>query len=269
VDLKACNVILRPRSTWELFDLGLRFSTGHAWPVYRRLAWWVLVPAWSLVMVLRFGLEVEWAWVWAVAFGMTLLTGGIFTLAASQLMFAETVRVRTVLGEFARRFPSYLTTLVLSWIVVAIGGLFAWLVFPVLWAASRVAHVHEASLLEQAGPMAALSRAARLVSKDLAATIWLQTLLWVHWVAFVLVFEAIGNRGIVDFVLQLGAPLGRLEWGGSAFALAGLFAAVPYVATVRFLAYLDRRTRSDGWDVQVECMAIAAEAAETRDGVAA
>jgi hypothetical protein len=268
MDLKACRVVLRPRSTAELFDLGLRFAYGHAAPVYRRLAWWLLVPAWSGLVVLRFGVGVPWEYVWPVAWAVTVLLEGVFTIAASKLMFAGTVRVGEVLREYLRRLPSYLVALVLSWILLAIGWALFWLVVPVFWAAARVAHVHEASLLERAGPFEALSRAGRLVARDMMATAWLQVLLVAHAIAFVLVFEAIGNEGIVDFVLQLGAPLGKLEWGGSAFALLGLLAAVPYTATVRFLAYIDRRTRADGWDVQVECMAIANEDG-ARDEVAA
>jgi hypothetical protein len=269
MDLKACRVVLRPRSTAELFDLGLRFAYGHAAPVYRRLAWWLLVPAWSGLVMLRFGLGLDWEWVWAAALGTTMLLEGAFTIAASKLMFAATLRTGDVLRDYVRRLPSYLVTLVLSWMVLALGWALFFLVVPVFWAAARVAHVHEASLLERAGPFEALTRAGRLVSRDMMATAWLQTLMLLHMAGFVLVFEAIGNMGIVDFVLQLGAPLGKLEWGGSAFALLGLLAAVPYTATVRFLAYIDRRTRSDGWDVQVECMAIANEAAQRNEEAAA
>ena len=262
MDLKACRVVLRPRSTAELFDLGLRFTYGHAAPLYRRLAWWLLVPAWSGLVVLRFGLELDWVWVWGAAFATTMLLEGVFTIAASKLMFASSVRTGDVVREYLRRLPSYLVSLVLSWIVLAIGAALVWLVVPLFWAAARVAHVHEASLLEHAGPFGALGRAKRIVAHDMMATVWMQVLLVLHIAAFVIVFEAIGNTGIVDFVLQLGAPLGKLEWGGSAFALLGLLASVPYTATVRFLAYIDRRTRADGWDVQVECMAIAAGEAQ-------
>lgn len=265
MDLKTCRVVLRPRSTAELFDLGLRFTYGHAAPLYRRLAWWLLVPAWSGLVVLRFGMGLDWVWVWAAALGVTFPLQGVFTIAASKLMFATQVRVGEVLRDYVRRLPSYLVAIVLSWIVLAFGWALFWLVVPLFWAAARVAHVHEASLLEHAGPFGALARAKRIVALDMMATVWMQVQLLLHTVAFVLVFEAIGNTGIVEFVLQLGAPLGKLEWGGSAFALLGLLASIPYTATVRFLAYIDRRTRADGWDVQVECMAIAAQEAQHRE----
>jgi hypothetical protein len=75
--------------------------------------------------------------------------------------------------------------------------------------------------------------------------------------------EALGH-GVVEFVLQLGKPFGSL-WpdGGSLYAIFGLLACVPLCATTRFLAYIDARTRRDGWDIQVRFMAIQAEAEQS------
>jgi hypothetical protein len=55
--------------------------------------------------------------------------------------------------------------------------------------------------------------------------------------------------------------------GGSTFALAGFFASIPYVASTRFLGYVDRRTRREGWDIQVRFAALAQR--EGADEVAA
>ena len=75
---------------------------------------------------------------------------------------------------------------------------------------------------------------------------------------FIVTAEFLGH-GLVDEVLQLGKPFGSLfSNGGSPYALAGFFLSVPYVATARFLSYVDARTRADGWDVQLRFMAIAA-----------
>ena len=41
-------------------------------------------------------------------------------------------------------------------------------------------------------------------------------------------------------------------------AVIGFFAALPLVATARFLSYIDGRTRQDGWDIQLRFMSIAA-----------
>jgi hypothetical protein len=38
--------------------------------------------------------------------------------------------------------------------------------------------------------------------------------------------------------------------------LLGLFASVPWVSALRFLTYIDTRTRRDGWDIQVRFLAL-------------
>ena len=39
--------------------------------------------------------------------------------------------------------------------------------------------------------------------------------------------------------------------------IAGLLLSAPLVATLRFLAYIDNRTRREGWDVQVRFLELA------------
>lgn len=270
MNLTNARVTLRPRTLAELSDLGWRFGTTQiVRKVFRRLAWWLLVPAWSLVMALRFGLEQPWEIVWTVAGVLAFGLEGAFSIAASRLMFEDDVTVGSVIGDFVRRLPSYVVSLVVVAVIVAIGASLFWLVLPAMWALATIVHVNEASLLERAGPFAAIGRSGRLVKGDWMRALGLQLMLLLHIAAFVLVFEFVGNRGLLEFVLQLGAPTGRLEWGGSAFALAGLLAATPFVASVRFLAYLDRRTRVDAWDIQVACMAIAVDHERTREEQAA
>lgn len=260
MNLTKARVVLRPRTLAELSDLGWRFAgSPTVRRVFRRLSWWLLVPAWSLVVALRFGLDQPWDVVWSVAGVLAFGLEGAFSIAASRLMFEDDVSVGSVIGEFARRLPAYFVSLIFVGFIVALGAAFFWLVVPAIWALGTIVHVNEASLLERAGPIGAIGRSGRLVKGDLMRAFGLQLMLLLHIAAFVLVFEFVGNRGLVEFVLQLGAPTGRLEWGGSAFALGGLLAATPFVAAVRFLAYLDRRTRIDAWDVQVACMAVAVE----------
>jgi hypothetical protein len=76
---------------------------------------------------------------------------------------------------------------------------------------------------------------------------------------------------IVEQLFQMGRPFGSL-WhdGGSAYAVAGALLAAPLVASARFLAYVDLRTRKEGWDIQLRLMALAeTEAREVGDGTAA
>src|SRR5262249_4133402 len=65
--------------------------------------------------------------------------------------------------------------------------------------------------------------------------------------------------------LQLGVPAGEL-WtdGGSGFAVLGALLAVPVVAAVRFLGYVDLRTRKEGWDIQLRFVALAEQSTAGR-----
>ena len=64
------------------------------------------------------------------------------------------------------------------------------------------------------------------------------------------------------YVLQLGHPTGSL-WndGGSGFAVLGALLAVPLGAAMRFLGYIDLRTRKEGWDIQLRFVALAEQSA--------
>ena len=125
----------------------------------------------------------------------------------------------------------------------------------------------------QASPVDAITRAARMIARNVVSVVGLLLLLSLAAAGFVFVAEMLVTNGLLDFVLQLGRPFGSLfDEGGSVAALLGLFLAVPYWTTVRFLSYIDLRTRRDGWDVQLRFMAIQARArseSERREEVAA
>jgi hypothetical protein len=73
---------------------------------------------------------------------------------------------------------------------------------------------------------------------------------------FIVLAEVLG-QGVVDETLQLGRPFGSLVGGaGSLYALAGFFLSIPYVTAIRFLGYIDLRTRKEGWDVQLRFSAL-------------
>ena len=197
-----------------------------------------------------------------VAVSLGAIVQGVFTVAVGRLLFSEELTTGRVLALFGRRLGSYLVMLFLSRAMLALAASVL-IAVPLVW--PRVLVVHEASLLEGASPTDAITRAGRFITGR--GAIALGTI-----VAFLAVQAGISitaeflGQGLVNEILQLGTPFGQLfKDGGSAFALAGFFLSVPYIATARFLYYVDSRTRSDGWDVQVRFMTIAArDAAEAR-----
>jgi hypothetical protein len=260
MNLDEARVVLRPRSSSEILDLALRFISAAAVKRYVLIGLLSLLPAWLICVYARFGLHWEWPAVWLLTLAFVTPLQGLYTIAVGRLMFAEQVRLRTIFGQYFRRLPAYLVTLVLTRVMLGIMSMLAFLLLPPFWMWGRINYVHEACLLEQAGPVDAIGRASRMVSRNTMGAVGLVLLLLVAAAGFVLIAELLINVGLLDFVLQVGKPFGSLfDEGGSAAALLGAFLAVPYWATARFLAYADLRTRRDGWDVQLRFMAIQAK----------
>ena len=254
-------MVLRPRRLNEVLDLALRFSSQAARGLNLRLAAWVLLPCWLVCLGLRYGLELHWAWVWIAAWALSVTAQGVFTVAAGRLVFAPSLSVREVRRHFVGRLPAYLGMLALTGLAFWASGVF--LVVPIfVWI--RTAYAYEAVLLEQAGPGQAFKRAGRFIRNRGGETFMLVSALLVAQALTTVGVEMMLNQGVVDWVLQLGAPFGTLfDDGGSPFALLGYFLSVPFVATARFLAYIDQRTRQDGWDVQLAFLRIKSEATGT------
>ncbi len=259
MNLGASAVVLRPRGIAEILDLACALATSRALGLFARLACFTLLPGLVLCVGLRHVFDWHWAAVWAVAIAWGSVAQGAFTIAVGRLIFSEALTARRALALFAKRLPSYLGATLLSKAILAASGLVFFVLTPVAW--PRIMFVHEACLLEGAGAGASVSRANAFVNGRAIGAFGLLLALLFTQGAFVVVAELLGD-GLMSEVLQLGKPLGSLlHDGGSVQALVGLFASFAFVATARFLGYIDQRTRTDGWDVQLRFMAIAARAA--------
>jgi hypothetical protein len=253
VNLLEARIVLRPRTLAEVLDLATRWCFGVHRVIHARLAAVLLLPSFVACVAAHALLGWSWPSVWMLAAGLALVTQGAFTIASGRLLFERDVSARSVLLDYARQLPSYLVVLVASRVMLVVGVF----VLPLAW--MRVAFVHEASLLEKQGPVAALRRASRLGARRGGETLLLLGALGLATLAAVCAAELVGH-GLVDFVLQLGRLGGDLlDDGGSIHALLGMHIAIPYVAVARFCRYVDERTRSDGWDIQLRFMALAAE----------
>lgn len=257
MNLGSANVVVRPRSTSESLDLSFPFMLRVGGRRYLTLAALVLLPAFLVSLGLKRWLSLSWAELWLVTIPIGVWLQGPFTLAAGDLMFDEEIRPARVLENFARRLVSY--SMVLSWTrgLMALSALTV-ILFPLAW--SRYAFAPEASLLEALPFSRAGARAARLGHGAPNFELLL-------WTSFTLLFAIVAaenlGHSIVGYVLQLPVSAGSIiEDGGSAYATLGWFASIPVCATLRFLRYIDRRTRSDGWDVQIRLQHVAQLAKE-------
>ncbi len=254
MNLDAAAIVLRPRSVTEVLDLALKLCMGPAMRTYARLSVWVLLPVYLGCLALRFGAGVRWSSIWLLALASATILEGPFTIAVSRILFSEPMPVGRTLRLLAGRLPAYAAGLLM---LVALVAMVSWTFLLIPVAYGRMLFVYEVSLLEGVS-RGMYARCQQLLRGRGSAVIGFATMLLMARMACVVGADLLGNSILAD-ILQLGHPLGTMFLqGGSPFALAGLFVSVPFFATARFLQYIDTRTRSDGWDVQLRFMAVAA-----------
>jgi hypothetical protein len=255
MNLGNVRMVLRPRDTLELLDLALRFVLSLDARAYARLALVTLVPALAGCAALRWVTGWEWMSVWLVALLAGAFLEGPFTITAGRALLGEPTTLGALLRAFSRRLGPYVGALVIAYFFLGLGALL-FLMWIVPWV--RTAYLSEASLLEQLPAVRALGRSRDLGAGVAWRTFGLLVALAAVSLGGVLVFELLG-QALVGFTLQLGEPVESLfEDGGSLYALAGYLATRPLVATARFVAYIDQRTRRDGWELQIRLMDLAA-----------
>lgn len=255
MNLDHARIVLRPRSLAEVLDLSFRVCFSRAFSLYLRLSAIFLLPSFALCLLLYHLLEWDALSVWLIAFVLAGLFQGVFTVAAGKLIFAEELTAGEVLRDFRGRLGSYIGALVLSRLYIAMSAVFI-ITLPIVW--TPLCFVHEACLLEMASAGEAPRRSWRFAAGNSSLAFMVLVSLLLGQGAGVVAAEMIGQAIVTD-VFQLGTPFGTLtEAYISPYALFGFFISVPVVATARFLSYIDIRTRTDGWDIQLKFMAIAA-----------
>lgn len=253
MNLHQSRISLRPRKMAETFDLALRWCFSVGGGLYLRLTLVLLIPAALGCYALRVFAELEWALVWLIAVALAMFLQGPFTVAASRLMFEPEVTTRSVLGHFVKRFGAYLLAWVITRVLQFIGLLtgIGW-----LWTWAYGAFMHEAVLLEGHAGFAGVKRGGGFASGQYPSILIMGLGLLAAQALFVLAGDQVGSV-LLDFTLQIGRPFDSLfDDGGSLTALLGFFVAVPYLVSVRFLQYIDARTRRDGWDLQASFLGV-------------
>ena len=249
MNLFAARVSLRARSLTEVLDLAAPFCLQNA-RLLAALSLIMLLPVAAVIAGLRLGLGWSWPAVWAAGFGLACLAEGAFTVALGEALFRrpDDLRAAPAVARFVRRLPA-LAAVHLTRLVVL--GLCATLVLPVFLEGPRWLFPVEAVLLENAPVSQAVRRSRSLGQRRTGFCLGLAAALLVLPAAAVVLVDLVGGQ-LLSSVFQLGQPLGSLfDDGGSGFAVLGLLLSVPLSAATRFLGYIDLRTRSEGWDIQL------------------
>ena len=241
------TVVARPRNLGEVHDLAALLVRRHAGPLLVLgtvgLAPWVVLDALLLSLVPRPGLA---AWLLAVlAFAQAPLAVAPITCFLGQAMFSPRPRIRDAWGPALRALPAL--ALVGLWRAVC-----ALTLIGLPWS---LGHLTEVLCLERQGFMATWQRAralthvghAREVLHLLTAAVTVVIAIWVV-TGTVQAFDGLLRRGDLwhdgDFE----------EWlpGHAVLPTIGLWLGLAYLGVVRFVNYLDLRTRHEGWDVELD-----------------
>jgi len=249
------KVALRERTLAEVFDLAFRFAIVRGGRRYLQL-WLISCAPPLLACIWLRSTGADWLAVWAAAVAGFVVAQVPFTLAASRLLLADALSLKDVVKGWLPRIPGQLFLHALSLLLL---GISAVVIVPVPIVAARFVYLPEISLLEGSGLWRAYERGARIAKSRMAHAIETSFLLLAVWAAFIAGAEATGNALLVD-LLSFPPLTDTLGNGGSWFALFGFFAAVPFIATARFLSYIDGRTRREAWDVQLRFTELAKHA---------
>jgi len=252
VNPNLCRIVLRPRGPLETFDLTFRVLRASPGP-FVRVAIVVAAPVLAVAVPLGWWL----AWHWSVALGVLVASAAsrpVFTLVAGRVLFDEHLAVAAVLRGVAQRAVS----LPLLWLVQAVswllGALSCGVLLPIIGVSQ--AFVPEAVMLEGVSLRRATRRSGLLVSggfiQGMAAVVGSLFLsLWITAMA-----EASG-QAVVGYLFQAGQPLGSVLGGqATPFVMVGILISQPVIAMYRLLLYVDARTRTEGWDLQVSLRAL-------------
>jgi hypothetical protein len=254
MDLSRTRVVLRERALIDVLDLGLRFLIEHG-AAYAKTAAIVLPPFFLVSEALGRTAGPIAAWTFAI-FTMAFAAAP-FTVLASRLVFEEDVTVIRAIGT-AVRASGRLFVLRLATVGGATLG-FLFFMAPAVWFLAVALFVSEVAVLEHAGVAAALTRSARIVRQGSGQAVMALLLLAILHLLVVFAADS-GGRTVITALLESRAPAAIWDDGWSTLGLLGFWLFVPYLATARFLVYLDIRTRSEGWDIQTRFAALATRA---------
>lgn len=251
LDVRAARVVLRERRLLDVLDLALRFLVAHVVP-YAALSAIVLVPCGVATLVVA--VQAGWGWAFLLALCLSSLAEVPFTILGSRLVFEPDVALESVLAASLRRVPRVAVVRLLEGVAVVIGA--TMLLLPALWIVTLFVFVTEIVALEGAGVTASMSRAQRMTTGRFGeAFMVVLAISGLHLVGAWLGDRALAS--ILSDLLQITPPSRLGDPGGGVLALVSYWLLMPYVATARLFAYLDLRTRTEGWDVQVRFAAIA------------
>ena len=233
------QVVLRPRSLLEIGDLASRFVQAHI----RAFAWILplcLLPALAAAALSQSGASSELCW--AMVIGLGPVTTAAATALCAELMLHPQASARVVAKRWLQALPRLLWARLLDLGLkgLTLGFAFRWTVF-----------LPEVVLLEHGNFSAATRRTGSLLDVVNGR--------WFGFALMCLISQGVGVWAgevawqALRWMFALSRDSSSLFTDGVSWpALLGLGFAQTYLAAVRFLVYIDCRTRREGWDLAVQ-----------------
>jgi hypothetical protein len=238
-------IVIRERSFLELLDLAIVVVRER--PVVLSLA--------ALIGIMPFGALNVWLlsdlafprslWVVLLLMEVPWATAPL-TLVLGDLMFGVRPRPGRILRIMVVSFPKFFVTQFLF------RGLLLLFVIGYVLVPTRLCFLSEVVLLERVGWWRALPRAFA-ICRGYQGELLVRAL---GQIAFGLTFALCFRMGMESLGSVMGG--GELTWdqpgladiGGLLFQI-GVWIAIAYFAVVRFLSYIDRRIRLEGWEIEL------------------
>lgn len=271
------RVVLRPRTADETFDLALvyvrvcfkdlaplLFGVPLSCLAVTGLVWLGLSSAGP-----SFNTPASWGKLSCAALLMLPTFERVVTVYTGRHLFRNEASVRAACATVLARLPitGAWTIFATAPLLLALWGDFdeplyvtAAVLLGSFWPFLVASHLYlgEVAHLEQLRAREALGRTRLLVAHRFGRALAV-LLLGAIVRALSALTSFLGLSFLLEFVLQIE---GASSLSGGWAALAGYFAAGPYLAIVRLFDYVDARTRREGWDIQVRFNAVAQRAKE-------
>ena len=248
MNIDRTTIAVRERGLFELFDLALLVGRRHFWQILALMVvstapfiafnWWLLS-----------GRELDQWWTW---YPLLLLLAVQSPFATAPL----TAYLGTALFDQHPRIGVALRQALATWWQLLLIGLYRGLLslLPLLLVLSPP-HAVEVAMLER-GRLRATWRRANALRE-----VW--TGEWILHLLVVAPLFVIGVTSLIDAVLMVSSVLAHAEvaypdehWrhfnpGSSLAPHVAAWVMLTYLAVVRFLSYIDLRTRREGWAVDL------------------
>lgn len=238
------RVALRDRPFVDVLDLSFRFVRDGFAPLAKLSLVMLPLPMLATALV---GSLAGWVWGWLFAVAIAGFVAAPFTVLVGQFVFERDPSARVALRRGLAAAPRlFLVNLVLA---AGIFASFFFFVLPAIWVVTTTLFVTEALVLERATLLRSFERSLRLAGRGPGDVVLGGMLRVLIYCVAPMLADQVGHI-VLASVFQITGPETLWEVGGSPLAVVGFWLAVPYVAVLRFLLYINVRTHAEGWDIQ-------------------